>query len=188
MHKPLRNDEVFLQNTILDNAATRLRRLRGLSLRERFSGPLIVVVTKLDAWVQMLPNPRELVIQREYLQAVAKDGSATNALRIDHVQSLSEATRNLLNSLAPEVVAAAGAFSTDVTYIPCSATGTNVRPIGGSNAYGVRPCDIKPKLCELPLLMALAKAATPLIRTAARKKAPAAESITKREAPSPGQV
>jgi hypothetical protein len=167
---PLQN--VVLQNTILDNVATRMRKLRGMSLRDRFTGSLILVLTKFDAWAGLLPRARDFLAS-DFLPAVGPSGAS--ALRWDLVKSMSTSVRGLLQQLAPEIVAAAEAFSVDVTYVPCSATGCNVQVLGAGagaagdgrkTAYGVRPCDMQPKWCELPLLISLAKAKPGLIPTA----------------------
>ena len=171
--------KVVLQNTILDNAAARLRKLRGMSLQERFGGPLVVVVTKLDAWVKLLPaENRNQLLAAEYLPQITA-GSSMSVIRSDLVQVLSQTVRGLLRTLAPEIVSAAEGYSTDVTYIPVSATGSGVQPIAGASqsadgniSLGVRPRNMQPKWCELPLLVGLSKAKTQLVRAAASASAP----------------
>ena len=169
--------KVVLQNTLLDNAAARLRKLRGISLQERFNGPLVVVITKLDAWVKLLPaENRKQLLSTDYLPQIAA-GSSMSVIRSDLVQVLSQTVRGLLRRLAPEIVSAAEGYSTDVTYIPVSATGVGVQPIAGASqseniSLGVRPKDIKPKWCELPLLVGLSKAKTQLVRAVAAVSSP----------------
>ena len=168
---------VVLQNTLLDNAASRLKKLRGISLQERYNGPLIVVVTKLDAWAMLLPaENRKQLLSAEYLPQIAA-GSSMCVIRSDLVQVLSQTVRDLLRRLAPEIVSSAESYSTDVTYIPVSATGVGVQLMGGANStanstMGVRPKDIKPKWCELPLLVGLSKAKTQLVRAVAAVSSP----------------
>jgi hypothetical protein len=158
--------KVVLQNTLLDNAATRLRKLRGLSLQERFDGPLVVVLTKLDAWVGLIPQEvRSLLLSTQFLVQSAADPVCR--LRSDAIQGLSRVCRSLLQQLAPEIVAAAEAYSTNVTYVPVSATGCAVRELAPGQ-YGVRPRQIQPRWCELPLLAGMAMAKVPLIRTASK--------------------
>ena len=171
--------KVVLQNTILDNAAARLRNLRGMSLQERFGGPLVVVVTKLDAWAKLLPDEnRNQLLAAEYLPQIAA-GSSMSVIRSDLVQVLSQTVRGLLRTLAPEIVSAAEGYSTDVTYIPVSATGSGVQPIAGASqsadgniSLGVRPRNMQPKWCEIPLLVGLWKAKTQLVRAVASVVAP----------------
>ena len=161
--------KVVLQNTILDNAASRLKKLRGMSLQERFNGPLVVVVTKLDAWVNLLPEAsRSKLLAANYMPRTSPTAT-TNVIRADLIQALSQTVRGLLRTHAPEVVSAAEGYSTDVTYIPVSATGCGVQPIGGQSAaenvaLGVRPKNMQPKWCELPLLVGLSKAKLQLVR------------------------
>jgi hypothetical protein len=159
----------ILQNTILDNAATRLRNLRGLSLQQRYNGPLVVVLSKFDAWANLLPaNTRASLLSADYLPKLT--GESTGRLRFDAIQALSGFCRTLLMQLAPEIVAAAEGYSSDVTYIPVSATGCAVRELPDGNC-GVRPRHIQPKWCELPLLAGLVRGRVPLIRTAVAKAA-----------------
>jgi len=161
---------VVLQNTILDNAASRLKKLRGMSLQERYDGPLVVVVTKLDAWVNLLPEAnRAALLAANYLPR-ASGTAATSIVRDDLIQELSQTVRTLLRTLAPEIVSAAEGYSTDVTYIPVSATGCGVQPLAGQStaenvALGVRPKNIQPKWCELPLLVGLSKSNMRLVRS-----------------------
>jgi len=155
----------ILQNTILDTAASRLRKLRGLALQQRYDGPLVVVVTKLDAWVKVLPpDMRNRLLSTDYLPPSADGGGGGCRLRSDAIATLSRVIRTMLLQLAPEIVAAAEGFSTDVTYIPVSATGCSVRQLE-NGAYGVRPRHIQPKWCELPLLVGLWRANVPLVQT-----------------------
>lgn len=159
----------LLQNTILDNAATRLRNLRRLSLQQRYNGPLVVVITKFDAWANLIPAKiRTSLLSADYLPKMA--GETTGRLRYDAVQALSGFCRTLLKQLAPEIVSAADGFSSDVTFIPVSATGCAVRELPNGQ-YGVRPRHIQPKWCELPLLTGLVRGRVPLIRTAVAKAA-----------------
>ncbi len=163
-----------LQNTLLDNAANRLRSLRGMSLQERYGGPLVVVITKLDAWQCLLPDAVRGQLLSMNFFSPSSPGSSVSVLRADLVKRLSDAMRVLLQQLAPEIVNAATAYSTDVTYIPVSATGCNVKPLTnlegtsptGGYAFGVSPRSIQPKWCELPLLVGLSKAKVPLVRAA----------------------
>jgi len=170
---------VVLQNTILDNAASRLKKLRGMSLQERYDGPLVVVVTKLDAWLKLLPEAnRAALLAANYLPR-ASATAATSIVRDDRIQELSQTVRTLLRTLAPEIVSAAEGYSTDVTYIPVSATGCGVQPLAGQSttdnvALGVRPKNIQPKWCELPLLVGLSKSNMRLIRSKSNASSPTA--------------
>jgi len=162
-----------LQNTLLDNAANRLRSLRGMSLQERYSGPLVVVVTKLDAWQSLLPDALRNQLLATNFFSPSAPGSSVCVLRADLVTRLSDAIKSIVQRLAPEIVNAAAAYSTDVTFIPVSATGCNVKPLGSVDGlsqvgygFGVRPRHIQPKWCELPLLVGISKAKVPLVRAA----------------------
>lgn len=152
------------QYQILNTAAARMRKLRNMGSTDQNNGPLVVVVTKLDAWSALLPDAEKLLrlplIQQ--VQQAAVGGNALHALRMPAVAQLSDATRRMLQKHADKVISAAEAYSTDVTYIPCSATGRNVQPLadvqqGAKVAFGIRPRDIKPFWCDIPFLVAMAR-------------------------------
>ena len=173
----LERETNVLQHTILINATARMKRLRGLAESARHRGPLVVVVTKLDAWMALFPNPEKLL--RTPLLAMIKpalpQASETLALSPAAVATVSNAVRTILLKYSPEIVSAAEGFSSDVTYLPCSATGHNVKRTSNdaSNAaFGVRPRDVKPLWCDLPFLVGMAKNGLELLPLTSRAPLP----------------
>jgi hypothetical protein len=163
-------EAAILQHTILENAAARMRKLRNMAFSDKHDGPLVVIVTKLDAWGALLPNAEKLL--RAPLISTVRAGyehaEPLHAVRMDAVQEVSNAVRSVLVKLAPEVIGAAEGFSSNVTYVPCSATGRNVQKFGSPDpnakvAFGIRPRDIKPFWCELPFLVGMAKNQLPVL-------------------------
>lgn len=146
------------QNQVLEEAARRVRNLTGLGQHEKFSRPLIVVVTKYDVWHTLLTE--EMVDMNSLLCRTADRGTALDMKRL---QKLSQRTRELLFQLAPDIVAAAEGFSDEVIYLPNSALGCSPEKLPGNKGLGVRPCNIRPRLAELPLLYALHRAVPTLI-------------------------
>lgn len=146
------------QDQVLLEAARRVRNLTGLGQHAKFSRPLIVVVTKYDVWHSLLA---EGFVDMKSLLCRAPNG--TTALDLKRIQKLSDRTRELLFQLAPDIVAAAEGFSEEVIYLPNSALGCSPEIMSGTNALGVRPCNIRPRLAELPLLYALHRAVPTLI-------------------------
>lgn len=165
----------FRQDKILLEAESRVRAQSGLRQSERDSRPLIVVVTKHDAW-SALTGSNEL--QPDWFIRQSRSGKC--ALDIDRVEAMSDQIRDLMKQLAPEFVTAADGFSSDVTYIPVSALGKGPEFVasteeGGEDEFVVRPGDIKPVWAEIPLLYALYRTVPGLIMAYSAKKAGAAQ-------------
>lgn len=147
----------FRQDIVLHEAANRVRKYSGLKHDERHNRPLIVVVTKYDAWACLLPGIRDLQPVR------VVDSSGLCALEWQRVKVVSEQLRELLWQHSPELVSAAEGFAQEVIYVPVSATGCS--PVVDRNGAieGIRPCDIQPSWVEVPMLTVLAKWAKNLI-------------------------
>lgn len=147
------------QETVLHEIVNRVRQHTGLRQTERRRRPLIVVVTKYDAWwplhnYERLPAP---------WRSVSRNGLA--ALDMALIKKVSDATRELLNQATPELVAAAEEFSEQTWFIPVSATGSSpeCEKVDGTAIWGMRPRNMNPMWCETPLLLALATAAGGLV-------------------------
>lgn len=154
-------EAAILQHTILITAATRMKRLRGLAESERHNGPLVVILTKLDAWSALIPDG-EALLRTKYMQPLPHrqaGGEPLHAYVPRAVRQVSDVLRSVLLAHAPEIVSAAEGFSSNVTYVACSATGRNVQaygPVDGADgAFGIRPRDVKPFWCDLPFLIGL---------------------------------
>lgn len=146
------------QDQVLQEAARRVRHLTGLGQHVKFSRPLIVVVTKYDVWYSLLADG---IFETNSVLIRTADGGT--ALDLKRIHNLSERTKELLFQYAPEIVAAAEGFSDEVIYLPNSALGCSPEIMSGTNALGVRPCNIQPRLAEIPLLYALHRAVPTLI-------------------------
>jgi hypothetical protein len=149
----------FRQDLVLHEAATRIRKFSGLRHDERHNKPLIVVVTKYDAWSCLLPGLRDV----QSLRVVNNEGLC--ALEWEKVKLQSNRLRTILWDLAPELVSGAEGFAQEVLYIPVSATGCSPR-----DDLTIRPCDIHPCWVEVPMLAALARWAKSLIPYVANVK------------------
>jgi hypothetical protein len=152
------------QESVLLEAAARVRRHTGLSQNARHPRPLIVVLTKFDAWSGLLDDPSRhepLVRQCGLL-----------ALDLDRVKARSEAARRLMLELCPEVVGAAESFARHVVYVPVSALGH--APVGHpeTGQPAIRPRDILPIWVTVPLLFALAGYSPGLVASVRRQPGP----------------
>ncbi len=149
------------QDQVLQEASRRIKNLTGLAQHAKYSRPLIVVVTKYDVWHSLLTD--DIVDMTSLLCRIPDRGAALDLKRL---QRISKRMRELMFQLAPDIVAAAEGFSDEVIYLPNSALGCSpevLRLSGGTEALGVRPCNIQPMLAELPLLYALHRAVPTLI-------------------------
>jgi hypothetical protein len=151
------NDQV----AILHEAAARVRRHAGLSLTARSDRPLVVIVTKHDAWSHLLGE----LAPQEPLQP----GSTSQAaLDVCEIEKQSHRLRKLLLDLCPELVSAAEAFAEEVVYIPVSALGDSPKLAPGSGMLGARPRDIRPYWVSIPMLYAFCRWVPGLIATVKR--------------------
>jgi hypothetical protein len=140
------------QETVLLEAADRIRRHAGLGQNAKHARPLVVVVTKFDAWSSLLDESTALPDPWRRLS-----GRARHALDTAAVEAVSDRVRELLWSLTPELVSAAENFAQEVIYIPVSATGRSPELDPQTGMLGLRPRDLRPMWVETPLLYAMCR-------------------------------
>ena len=141
------------QETLLQEAAVKIRRFLGLTPDKRIDKPLIIVISKADIWANML----EMAIDTEpYVPGV---GQWRMGMDVRRVEQVSSNIRQLMRRLCPEFVATADNLSSAVRYIPVSALGTSPEVVerDGHRIYGVRPQNVNPKWSTVPLLYCLCK-------------------------------
>src|SRR5262249_26839008 len=102
------------QITILNEVARRVRDYRGLKPSQLYDCPLIIVLTKLDAWSPLLDGDDGINPWRS-----PRPGT-TAGLDLDRILERSRGLRDLMMRYCPDVVAAAEGFARDVTYIAVS--------------------------------------------------------------------
>lgn len=149
------------QDQVLTEAAKRIKNLTGLAQHAKISRPLVVVVTKYDVWHSLLSKQ-----MLDLTALLCRISDHRTAIDLKHLYQLSQKIRELLFQLAPDIVAAAEGFSNEVIYLPNSALGCSPEPLllsDGTEALAVRPCHIRPRLAEIPLLYALHRAVPTLI-------------------------
>jgi hypothetical protein len=152
------------QEAIFIEAAARIRKYTGLATNRRYKKPLIVVVSKYDLWKPLIENA-------DLLRTEPIIGSGSRGmLDLERIQEVSEVVRELLRRFAPEMVLAAEAFCSDVTYIPVSSLGGAPSPREGDGAMGIRAGSIAPKWVTVPALLALSKVWPGLISTGSNEK------------------
>ena len=137
------------QELVLTEAIARIRRLRGLDPTAPVSIPVVIALTKADAWANSALGPgwSDLKLPEgidERREAIVTQLRAVDAL-----------ARNALRATAPEFVNAATALAKDVWFVPVSALGTS--PIRtSSGAFTLRADTIQPQWAEMPFVLALA--------------------------------
>jgi hypothetical protein len=138
-------DRATRQELTLTEAAARIRRALGLSANAQHDRPLIVVLTKCDAWRHKLPNT-------DWADPW-KGGRNGVGLDADAIERTSGDIRTLLLAICPHLVRAAEGFAKEVTYVPVSALGHAPRltPTGPA----VRPVDIQSMWVSVPVLYGL---------------------------------
>jgi len=140
------------QEVLLAEAARRVKTYRGLATAARHDRPLVVLVSKFDAWrrllkVEHLPDPW-----------TRHPSGGFSVLRTDVIRKVSDAVHGLLRRLTPSIVSTAEAFvdPAKIIYIPVSATGGPPErlPDGG---LGHRAATIRPLWVEVPMLYVLSQ-------------------------------
>mgnify|MGYP006271196483 CR=1 FL=1 len=141
---------VTRQDVLLAEVARRIRFHHGLGPTDRHSCPLVVVVTKFDAW-------RSLVGGRTLPDPWVKTGGVSH-FRGDLVDKVSKLTRDLLLKHAPSIIATAESFvaPADILYVPVSATGS-APTLGPDGRWQHATGALSPMWVEVPLLYALSR-------------------------------
>ena len=136
------------QASILAGIQTLVQKTKGLDATGRLSTPFAFMVGKFDLW-------RDLIPQETLAEPVTGEGFDLNA-----VEENSEAARNIMMDVCPELVAGAEAISNNVKYFPVSPTGCSPKRIKterGDDALGPDPAEISPFLVETPVLWILSQ-------------------------------
>jgi len=145
------------QETILSEAALRVRKYLGLPTAKRYHVPLLVLVGKADIWGPLL---------NEYLgvEPIKPDPAGRNlaVVDMDRVEEVSGRLRSMLLSIAPELVTVAEDFCQDVVYIPVSALGHSPQK-QDQTALAVKPRDVRPQWVSVPMLYSFARWGSGLI-------------------------
>lgn len=149
------------QEGVIAEAANRIKSQKGLSHTQKCSQPLVVVLTKYDAWSALTNNAS---LDPKWLIKPRSDGRC--GLDLTKLASLSNQVRNVLNKYSPELVSAAEGNFSDVTYIPVSALGTSPEVDPSNGQLVVRPRNLGPQFAEVPLLYALHRSVEGLVPAA----------------------
>jgi hypothetical protein len=151
------------QETILNEAALRVRRYSGLAQNALYDRPLVVVLSKFDEW-------SSLIDWADKGEPWKVHGTMTG-VDVERIQRQSSTLRDILARHCPETVAAAEGFARDVTYIAVSSLGPKIEVDPQTGDAGIRPRDIQPTGVAVPLIYVLSRVLPRLIpRLIARTK------------------
>jgi hypothetical protein len=131
------------QDVLLIEMIGRIRKYLGMSSSTRIRKTVIVGISKADLLSDLLPFDGE---PWRFLP-----GRKDAVLDMQVITRMSAAVRSLMDKFAPEIVATVESFAESVLYVPNSALGHH------PSKEGVRPCDIKPRWVEVPLLYVLSR-------------------------------
>jgi hypothetical protein len=152
------------QETILTEAAARIRRHTGLSQGSKYDRPLIMVLSKFDEWSHLLGLADDSDPWRRH-------GNLTG-IDVGRIQQTSDRLRQILSVYCPETVAAAQAFAKDITYIAVSSLGSGVEVDARTGRPGIRPRNIRPEWVTVPLLYSISRVLPALVPGLIRRAQP----------------
>lgn len=136
------------QEIVFHEMASRFRSLRGMGSSEKTDVPLVVILTKFDAWSRLIPD---LKLDRP----IRSRGDGWSAIDLSMVSHVSNRVRQFFYEVSPELVTSAESFSRKVWFIPVSATGCAPVKDAETGITGVRPRDVSPIWCDIPLTLIL---------------------------------
>ncbi len=144
------------QEPVFHEMIARIRKHSRLDELEKTDRPLLILCNKYDAWWKLLgkerlPDPWKM------------NSRGFAGLDMSLIQKVSDKLRKLLNKYVPAMVSGAESFSNRCFFIPVSATGTPPEKELETDTYGIRPCNMKPMWCDVPLLVIMSERAPSLI-------------------------
>jgi hypothetical protein len=141
------------QETILTEAARRIRRYLGISQEKRIKQPLIVIVPKFDLWGELAG----VDIDKE--PYVFGDEHRPLQIKLADIEQVSLKIRAMILRFCPEYIASVESLSERVRYIPVSSLGRSPQVFqrDGKTFYGICPKEVQPKWVTVPLMYCLAR-------------------------------
>lgn len=166
---PVPTIRTMRQEPILQEAIARIRRFAGLRQSDRHNRPLIVILTKFDAWWTLMQT-EPLTDPWRSAKVAGESGQLCTALDTGAIEQQSAQARSVLLKIAPEIVTAAEGFARQVTYIPVSAVGWNVTPDPRTGQPAIRPSEAQPYWVTVPFLYGLCHSVQGAVPMIGRRK------------------
>ena len=147
------------QETLLREAAVRIRRYLGLSESTRIKTPLLVIVPKFDVWAEAIG----ISLDKEPFLSLEQQGLLS--MDLEQVEANSKLLYDTFKTLCPEFVSVAENLTRTIRFIPVTSLGCSPEVVNrdGRQFYGIRPAQVDPKWVTVPLLYSLCKWASGLI-------------------------
>ena len=137
------------QELVLTEAIARVRRLRSLDPAAPINIPIVIALSKADAWA-----PKAIDYSWSELDLPVSLGSRRKRL-VSRIKEADAASREALTETSPEFVNAADALAEKVTFVPASALGCS--PSRDSDGtFRLRASDVRPQWAEMPFVLAIA--------------------------------
>ncbi|MDG2013860.1 MAG: hypothetical protein P8J33_10160, partial [Pirellulaceae bacterium] len=143
------------QEPVFHEMLARIRKHSLMNELDRTKKPLIILCNKYDAWWKLLGKERLPNPWKESSRDAAK-------LNLDLIDKVSAKMRKILFKYVPAMVSSAESFSDNCYFLPVSATGTTPQEMEGGQ-LGVRPRDMNPMWCDVPMLLLMAERTPSLI-------------------------
>lgn len=145
-------DRVDRQDVLLAEAARRVKTYRGIPMTATHDRPLIVLISKFDAWQKLVGDKR---LPEPWAPHASKKFCV---LRADTILQVSAKLRELLRQHTPNIVATAESFvdPKKVLYMPVSATGGPPTRMPDGR-LGYLAGSLKPMWVDIPLLYVLSQ-------------------------------
>ncbi len=147
------------QETIIREAANRMRAHAGLSTSQRIERPALILMPKADLWLSMLGED----ISREPYVSPNSANSTIKCARLDlgRIESLSDKLENWVKTNSPEVYSALKESFASIRFIPITATGQSPALVAGKYTFDNQA--LAPKWVCVPLLYAFARFSTTMV-------------------------
>lgn len=137
------------QELVLGEAIARVRRLRALDPAAPVNIPLVIALSKADAWA-----PRAIDSGWSDLD-MPRPGPGRRRYLVSRVREADAALREALSETSPEFLSVATALAEKISFVPCSALGCSpVRDESGE--FRLRAANVRPQWAEMPFVVALA--------------------------------
>ncbi len=150
------------QDQLLVEMARRIRTHAGLGAQDRVPKPLFVVMSKSDIWSPLLKEPDGSPVD-VVTPPYSRERAGLGKVSIKRVDRVSDAIRQLLMSVAPELVATAEDAFERVIYVPVSSIGTSPVMDPASGLLKVPVSRISPRWVTVPFMYTLARWSTHLV-------------------------
>jgi hypothetical protein len=156
------------QHVVLSTASQNVKKYLGREIARQLDVPLMVIVSKFDAWRHLLGGDLPDFHVTPKPQGAGQP--VVSGLRISVLEEVSGRIKDLMRELAPEVLSATEQFSRHVYFVPSSATGCAPRVVGrdersGKPTYKFRVGDLSPHWAEVPLLWMMSRHVAGLVPT-----------------------